>query len=50
MKFGQLKEQDIFSFKNHAESEENVQDLFLLFERLLYQVKSSGLYLNFDRF
>ena len=41
---------EIFSFKNHAENETGrlVPDLFLLFKKALYEVKTSGLHLSFN--
>ena len=48
MKFGQLTEHNrtnIF-FKNHAENEAVVPDLFLFFKKALYEVKASGLQLR----
>ena len=52
MKFGQLIEcnkRNIF-FKNHAEKERGRlgPDLFLFFEKALYEVKASGLQLRFN--
>ena len=52
MKFGQLIEcnkRNIF-FKNHAEKETGRlgPDLFLFFEKALYEVKASGLQLRFN--
>ena len=52
MKFGQLiehPEQNIF-FKIYAENEAGklVPDQFLFFEKALYQVKASGLQLDFN--
>ena len=45
IKFGQVIE-----FKNYAENEVRrlVPDLFLLFEKTLYEVKASGIGLNFN--
>ena len=46
MKFGQvIGNNKIFFFKNHAESEPGkiVSDLFLFFNKALYEVKASGL-------
>ena len=42
----------MFFFKHHAENEVGrlVPDLFLLFEKALYEVKASGLQLSFDIF
>ena len=39
----------MFYFKNHAENEAGrlVPDLFLIFEKALYEVKVSGLHLGF---
>ena len=55
MKFGQLLEhnkRNIFFFKNHAENETGrlVPDLFLFFEKALYEIKGSGLQLSFNIF
>ena len=54
MKFGQLIEygkRNIF-FKSHAENKVRrlVPDLFLLFEKALYEVKASGLHLSYNIF
>ena len=40
------------SFKNHAENEAGglVPDLFLFFKKALYEVKASGMQLNFNMF
>ena len=51
MKFDQvIGYNKIFFFKNHAENEGGklVPDLFLFFKKALYEVKASGLELNFD--
>ena len=55
MKFGQLIERpkrNIFLKKNNAENEAGklVPDRFLFFEKALYQVKGSGLQLDFTIF
>ena len=55
MKFGQLIERpkrNIFKKKNNAENEAGklVPDRFLFFEKALYQVKGSGLQLDFTIF
>ena len=51
MKFGQLIEYnwEIFFFENHAgiEAGRLVPRLFLFFKKRLYEVKASGLHLNF---
>ena len=41
LKFGQVKETEIFLFKDHAGNESGrlVPDLFLFFEKALYEVK-----------
>ena len=41
-----------FFFKNHTENEAGrlVSDLFLVFKKVLYEVKASGLKLNFNHF
>ena len=43
---------EIISFKNYAENETRrlVTDLFLFFKKVEYDVKASGLQLNFDIF
>ena len=43
---------EIFFFKNHAENKAGrlVPELFLFFEKALYEVKASGLQLSFDIF
>ena len=52
IKFGQVIEytREILFFKNYAENEVKrlVPDLFLLFEKTLYDVKASGIGLNFN--
>ena len=55
MKLGQLIEyikRNIFFFKNYAESKLGrlVPDLFLFFKKTQYEVKASGLLLNFNIF
>ena len=52
IKFGQLIEREIFSFKNHAENEVGrlLTDLFLFFEKILYELKASDLQLSFNIF
>ena len=55
MKFGQLLEhnkRNFFFLKNHAENETGrlVLDLFLFFEKALYERKGSGLQLSFNIF
>ena len=54
MKFGQLYNitRKIFFFKNHAENEAErlVPDLFLFFQKALYEVKANGLELSFNHF
>ena len=54
MKFGLLVNitREIFFFKNYAENETGrlVADLFLFFIKALYEVKASGLQLNFNIF
>ena len=55
MKFGQLIEYNninIFFLKNHAENEEGrlVPGLCLFFDKVLYEVKVSGLQLSFNIF
>ena len=43
---------NVFFFKNHAENKAGklVPDLFLFFEKHLYEVKASGLRLSFNIF
>ena len=43
---------EIFFFKNHAENKAGrlVPDLFLFFEKALYEVKANGLQLEFNIF
>ena len=52
MKFGQLMEYDKINIfkKNHAENKAGrlVPDLFLFFEKALYEVKASGLQFRFN--
>ena len=51
MKFDQvIGYNKIFFFKNHAENEGGklVPDLFLFFKKAFYEVKESGLELDFD--
>ena len=52
MNFGQVIEynREIFFFKNYAEneSEELVSELFLFFEKPIYEVKASYLNVNFN--
>ena len=52
MKFGQLINitRETFFFKNHKKNEAGrlVPDLFLLFKKALYEVKTSGLQLRFN--
>ena len=54
MKFGQLIEygKRNIVFKSHAENKVRrlVPDLFLLFEKALYEVKASGLHLSYNIF
>ena len=55
MEFGQLKEhpkRDIFFFKSYSENEAGklVPGRFLFFRKALYQVKASGLQLDFITF
>ena len=52
MKLGQLNIREIFFFKNYAENEigKLVPDHFLFFEMAFYQVKASGLQLDFTIF
>ena len=53
MKFGQQDiTRQIFFFKNYAENETGKlgPDLFLFFERAYFEVKASGLQLNFGIF
>ena len=53
MKFGQsIDYNKIVFFKNHAENEVGrlVPDIILLFKKLLYEVKASGLLLSFNIF
>ena len=42
----------MFLFKNHAENEAEklVPDLFLIFNKALYEVKASSLHLTFNTF
>ena len=43
---------EIFFFKNHAEKETEklFPDLFLFFEKALYEVNASGMQLSFNQF
>ena len=54
MNFGQVIEynREIFFFKNYAENEsgELVSELFLFFEKPIYEVKASYLNVNFNIF
>ena len=54
MEFGQVIKyyKHMTSFKNHAENEAGglVPDLFLFFKKALYEVKASGMQLNFNMF
>ena len=54
MKFDQVdnKTPEIFFFKNQTENEarRRVPDLFLFFNKVLYEVKAGGLQLTFNQF